>query len=266
VIRTGPLWFLMGLVWNLTLIPLLHAESSTLTIAAASDLQFALGEMAPAFEKATGSVVKLSFGSSGNFVAQITAGAPFDLFFSADDVYPKRLIETGLALPESFYRYAVGRIVLWVPKDSPIDMEREGMRALLHPAVRKIAIANPAHAPYGKAAVAAMQSAELYERVQSRLVLGENISQAAQFVQSGNAEIGLLSLSLVTSATMKERGRFWLIPAETYPSLQQAVVILHRSREGVLAQAFIDFIKGKEGKAILERYGFKIPQEGRGTP
>jgi|GEM_PF-30434 len=239
-----------------------RAESSpTLTVAAASDLQFAMAEIAPAFEKATGSIVKVSFGASGSFVAQITAGAPFDLFFSADESYPKRLIEAGLGVPESFYRYATGRLILWVPKDSPIDVEKEGMQALLHPTVRRIAIANPAHAPYGKAAVAALQYSGLYDRVQSRLVLGENISQAAQFVQSGNAEIGLLSLSHASAASLKDRGRFWLVPADAYPLLHQAVVILKRSGEASLAQSLIDFIKGKEGRAILERYGFMIPSE-----
>lgn len=241
-----------------------HAESPPiLTVAAASDLQFAMGEIAPAFEKATGKTVKLSFGASGSFVAQIAAGAPFDLFFSADESYPKRLIETGQAVPESFYRYATGRLVLWVPKDSPIDVAQEGMQALLHPTVRKIAIANPAHAPYGKAAVAALQSSGLYERVQSRLVLGENISQAAQFVQSGNAEIGFLSLSHANAAPMKDQGRFWPVPADAYPPLHQAAVILRRSREGASAQSLIDFIKGGEGKVILERYGFTIPSEGK---
>lgn len=229
-----------------------------LTVAAASDLQFAMGEIAPAFEKTTGSTVKLSFGASGNFVAQITAGAPFDLFFSADESYPKRLIESGVALPESFYRYATGRLVLWVPNASPIDLAGEGMQALLHPSIRKIAVANPAHAPYGKAAVAALQSSGLYERVQSRLVLGENISQAAQFVQSGNADIGLLSLSHANAAAMKEKGRFWLVPADAYPPLHQGVVILRRSREAALAQSLIDFIKSGEGKVILERYGFTL--------
>jgi molybdate transport system substrate-binding protein len=249
-------WFFV-LVCVITFASLSHAESPPiLTVAAASDLQFAMREIVALFEKATGSAVKVSFGASGSFVAQITAGAPFDLFFSADESYPKRLIEVGLAVPESFYRYTTGRLVLWVRKDSPIDIAREGMKALLHPTVRRIALANPAHAPYGKAAVAALQSSGLYERVQSRLVFGENISQAAQFVQSGNAEIGLLSLSHANAAAMKEKGAFWIVPDESYPPLHQAVVILRRSRERSLAQALIDFIKEGEGKVILERYGF----------
>ncbi|NKE73393.1 molybdate ABC transporter substrate-binding protein [Candidatus Manganitrophus noduliformans] len=239
------------------------SSSPTLAVAAASDLQFAMGEIASAFEKSTGSRVKVSFGASGSFVAQITAGAPFDLFFSADESYPKRLIETGLAIPESFFRYATGRLVLWVPNGSPIDVAKEEMQALLHPSVRKVAIANPAHAPYGKAAVSALQSSGLYERVQSRLVLGENISQAAQFVQSGNADIGLLSLSHASAAPMKEKGRFWLVPVDAYPPLHQAAVILRRSREAALAQSLIDFIKEGEGKAILERYGFTLSSEAK---
>ncbi len=241
--------------------PLSDAKSSTLVVAAASDLQFALREIASAFEKETGSVLKLSFGASGNFVAQIAAGAPFDLFFSADEAYPKRLVETGLAVPESLHRYGTGRLVIWAPKDSPIDVAREGMASLLHPSVRRIALANPAHAPYGKAAVAALHSAGLYDRVQPRLVFGENISQAAQFVQSGNAEIGFLSLSHANAGPMKGQGRFWQVPADAYPPLHQAVVILRRSGERALAQSLIDFVKEKEGKAILERYGFTIPSE-----
>lgn len=256
---------LLILVFVVTVVPSTNGAASapTLTVAAASDLQFAMGEIASAFEKSTGSRVKVSFGASGSFVAQITAGAPFDLFFSADESYPKRLIETGLAIPESFFRYATGRLVLWVPNASPIDVAKEEMQALLHPSIRKIAIANPAHAPYGKAAVAALQSSGLYERVQSRLVLGENISQAAQFVQSGNADIGLLSLSHANAAAMKEKGRFWLVPADAYPPLHQGVVILRRSREVALAQTLIDFIKSGEGKVILQRYGFTLSSEAK---
>lgn len=235
----------------------------TLVVAAASDLQFVMKEIAPAFEKETGSTMKVSFGASGSFVAQITAGAPFDLFFSADENYPKQLIESGLAVPDSFYRYATGRLVLWVPRDSPIDVEREGAQSLLHPSVRRIALANPVHAPYGKAAVAALKSLDLYDRLEPRLVFGENISQATQYVQSGNAEIGLLSLAHALAAPLKERGRFWLIPAEKYPPLHQGVVLLRRSEEGALARALIDFIKSEKGKAILERYGFTAAPEGK---
>lgn len=261
--RIGMVWFFV-LVCFIALASLSRAASPPiLTVAAASDLQFAMREIAALFEKESGIAVKVSFGASGSFVAQITAGAPFDLFFSADESYPKRLIEMGLAAPESFYRYATGRLVLWVPKDSPIDVAQEGMQALFHPTVRKIAIANPAHAPYGKAAVAALQSSGLYERVQSRLILGENISQTAQFVQSGNAEIGLLSLSHANAAAMKEKGRFWPLPADASPPLHQGVVMLRRSRGAPLAQALIDFIKGGEGRAILERYGFSLPSEAK---
>ncbi len=262
--RIGALWF-----WVLACIvgvapPSRAAESlPTLTVAAASDLQFALGEIASAFERAIGSAVKVSFGASGSFVAQITAGAPFDLFFSADEAIPQHLIEAGLAVPESFHRYATGRLVLWVPEGSPIDVAREGMKSLLHPSVRRIALASPIHAPYGKAAVAALQSSGFYDRLQPRLVFGENVAQAAQFVQSGNAEIGLLSLSHATAAPMKARGRFWLIPAEAAFPLHQAVVLLKRSGHPALSQSLIDFTRGEEGKAILERYGFTIPSEAK---
>ena len=175
------------------------ALAEDLTIAAASDLNFAFKELVAVFEKQTGHHVKLSLGSSGNFYSQIQNGAPFDLYFSADIRYPQKLEEAGYAVPGSVYRYAIGRIVLWVPTKSPVDVDKLGMDALLDPSIRKIAIANPKHAPYGRAAVAAMEHFKVYDRVKDRLVLGENISQAAQYVESGASDIGIIALSLYTA-------------------------------------------------------------------
>src|SRR5438445_5658373 len=156
------------------------AWAGEVSIAAASDLNFAFKEIVAGFEKKTGHTVKLSLGSSGNFFAQLSNGAPFDVFFSADIGYPKRLEQAGLAEPGTLYMYAVGRIVLWVPKGSPIDLLSLGIRALQHPAVKKIAIANPKHAPYGRAAVTAMEHYKVYDALKDKFVLGENISQTAQ--------------------------------------------------------------------------------------
>src|SRR5579859_5397834 len=163
--------------------PSSSAQQPQLNIAAASDLKFALTELASTYEKQSGAKLNLTFGSSGNFFAQIKNGAPFDLFFSADSEYPRRLDTAGLVASTSTYEYAVGRLVLWVPPGSKIDLSKSGMNALLDPTVQKIAIANPAHAPYGRAAAAALGNAGLSEKVKDKLVLGENISQAAQFVQ-----------------------------------------------------------------------------------
>jgi molybdate transport system substrate-binding protein len=231
-----------------------------ISIAAASDLNFAFKEIIAEFEKKTGHGVKLSLGSSGNFFAQISNGAPFDLFFSADIGYPKKLEEAGLTEPGTLYMYAVGRIVVWVPKGSPIDVGSLGIKALQHPSVKKIAIANPKHAPYGRAAVAAMEHYTLYEKVKDKLILGENISQTAQFVQTGGADIGIIALSLAVAPAMKETGTFWEVPLGTYPRLQQGAVALKTAKDLKTARAFLDYIKSPEGTAVFNRYGFFLPE------
>ena len=229
-----------------------------ISIAAASDLNFAFKEIIAEFEKKTGHGVKLSLGSSGNFFAQLSNGAPFDLFFSADIGYPTKLEEAGLTEPGTLYMYAVGRIVLWVPKGSPIDVESLGIKALQHSSVKKIAIANPKHAPYGRAAVAAMEHYTLYEQVKDKLILGENISQTAQFVQTGGADIGIIALSLAVAPAMKETGTFWEVPLDTYPRLEQGAVALKTAKDLKTARAFLDYIKSPEGTAVFNRYGFVL--------
>lgn len=233
-----------------------RASAQEITIAAASDLNFAFKEIVAEFEKKTGAHVKLSLGSSGNFFAQIQHGAPFDLYFSADVRYPQKLEQTGHAIQGSLYRYAVGRIVLWTPAKSSLAVETLGMEALLDPSIKKIAIANPKHAPYGRAAVEAMQQANVYDRVKDKLVLGENISQAAQFVESGAADIGIIALSLALAPPMKAAGKYWEIPADTHPALEQGAVILASAKNQQAAKAFLDFLKGPEGQDIMKRYGF----------
>lgn len=234
------------------------ASSAELTIAAASDLNVAFKDLVAEYEKKTGEHVKLSFGSSGNFYSQISNGAPFDLYFSADIRYPQKLEEAGHAVPGSLYKYAVGRIVLWVPKDSTIDVQK-GLDALMDPAVKKIAIANPKHAPYGRAAVAAMQHYKVYERVKDRMVLGENISQTAQFIESGACDIGIVALSLALAPSMKAAGKYWEIPVEWHPPLEQGAVILKHSKNKEAAKQFLEFVKGLEGQEIMRRYGFTLP-------
>jgi molybdate transport system substrate-binding protein len=225
------------------------------TVAAAADLQSVMDEIATRFVRSTSVDVKVSFGSSGNFFSQIENGAPFDLFFSADIDYPKKLEAAGLATPDSLYQYATGKIVLWVPKTSTLDISR-GLSVVADPSVKKLAIANPAHAPYGRAAQAALREAGLWDKVSSKLVFGENISQTAQFVQSGNADAGILALSLVLAPGMKNQGRCFAIPQDLYPPLQQAGVILSHSQHKELAARFMDFLKTDEIKSLLKQYGF----------
>ena len=232
-----------------------------LTVAAASDLNFAFKEITALFEKATGTHVKLSLGSSGNFFSQIQNGAPYDLYFSADIRYPQQLVESGHATASSLYTYAVGRIVLWVPNQSSINVER-GLVTLLDPHIRKIAIANPKHAPYGRAAVAAMEHAQVHDRIKDKLVLGENISQTAQFVESGAADVGIIARSLALAPLMQAAGHYWEIPADAHPPIEQGAVMLMGGKNHESAKAFLSFIQGAEGRAIMTRYGFVVPRSG----
>ena len=236
-----------------------RAAPKVLQVAAAADLKFALGEIVELYQRETPGVeVRTSFGSSGGFYAQIANGAPFDLFLSADLSYPQRLEDAGLVLPGTRFNYAIGRLVLWVSLASKLQLD-QGPRALLDPTVQWVAIANPAHAPYGKAGVAALRSLGVYEAVKERLVYGENVSQAAQFVQSGNADVGILPLSLALAPTMSREGRYWLLPADSYPRMEQGGVVLRAARWPDAARAFAGFLTGPKGRAVLERYGFGIP-------
>ena len=239
-----------------------RARGQEIAVAAAADLKFAMGELAANFEKQTGTKVNVTYGSSGNFFSQIQNGAPFDLFFSADVEYARKLESGGLAEPGTLYNYAVGRIVIWMPQGVKVDLNAQGMSALLDAAIQKIAIANPAHAPYGRAAVAAMKKAGIYEKAEPKLVYGENISQAAQFVQSGNAQAGIIALSLTISPAMKDSGKMWLIPAELHPPIEQAAVVVKSSRKKDAAKAFLEYIKGAAGKAVMDKYGFTTPPAG----
>jgi molybdate transport system substrate-binding protein len=232
-----------------------------LLLAAAADLNPALNEIAQQFQKSTGVHVKVSFGASGALTQQVQNGAPFDVFFSADMDYPRQLIAQGQADAASLYQYSLGKVVLWVPSNSPLDVEHKGMEVLLDPSVKKIAIANPQHAPYGRAAVAALKHAGLYDRLTDRLVLGENVSQAAQFAESGNAQAGFVALAHAMSPAIKTTGKFWVVPADYYPPLEQGVVIITRSQSKKEATAFLDYIKTKEASDVLRKYGFTLPHE-----
>ncbi len=246
-------WTLLAVLFASTL-----CSAQDLTVAAAADLQFVFPEIAARFQKETGHNLKLIFGSSGNFFAQIQNGAPFDLFFSADIGYPQKLEAAGLTEPGSLYPYATGRIVLWAPNSSKLDLSR-GLQGLLDPAIKKIAIANPQHAPYGRAAVAALRHEGIYDRVAEKFVLGENISQTASFVASGSADVGILALSLALAPSMKEKGVYKEIPQSDYPPIEQGAVILKTSKQKDLARQLLEYLKTPAMQELMQSYGFSVP-------
>jgi molybdate transport system substrate-binding protein len=246
------------LAWPAFLPKAAQKPCGVVTVAAASDLSEAMKEIAGNYEKATGCTVRVSTGSSGNFLSQIENGAPFDVFFSADIEYPKKLEAEGFAATGSTVLYAVGKIVLWVRRDSRLDIN-QGLAVLRDRSVRKIAIANPQHAPYGRAAEQALRAAGLYEAVKDRLVLGENISQAAQFAESGNADAGILALSLAQSPPLKSEGRYSPIPEHLYTPIQQGAVVLRAAPNARGARAFLAYVQTPAVAALLERYGFALP-------
>jgi molybdate transport system substrate-binding protein len=234
-------------------------DKRVVSVAAAADLRFALGDLVRGFEKKHPDIeIKVTDGASGNFYAQLSNRAPFDMFFSADIEYPHRLAEKGFAYKDEEVTYAIGHLVLWVPRESAIDVEKKGLDALLDARVKKIAIANPDHAPYGRAAVAALRRLGLSEKVRKQLVPGENVGQAAAYIYSGAAQIGIIPLSLALAPKYRE-GRHWRIPDDAYPPLKQGCIILKWAKDKEAAETFRDFVTGTEGKAILRRYGFSLP-------
>jgi molybdate transport system substrate-binding protein len=233
------------------------ARASEISVAAAADLKFAIADLAAQFEKQTGNKVNVTYGSSGNFFSQLQNGAPFDLFFSADMDYAQKLETAGVAEPGSLYRYAAGNLALWAPADSQLDFAA-GWKVLLDDRVQKIAIANPEHAPYGRAAVAALKKAAIYDQVKSKLVFGDNISQAAQFAQSGNAQVGIVALSLAVSPAMRD-GKRWNVSTDMHPPIDQAAVLMKNAKNKEGAHAFLDFVKTEPARATLAKYGFTFP-------
>lgn len=259
-----PRFFRVGL-WGVALFLLIACTSSpradptseavSLYIAAAADLQFAFREIGALYEKETGVRVTFVFGSSGQLAQQIENGAPYDAFASANIAYVDRLREKGLIVPETQQLYAQGRIVLATRRDSSIRLER--LEDLLQPAVRQVAIANPEHAPYGLAGKQALEARGLWEAVKPKLVYGENVSQALQFVQTGNAEAGIIALSVANAPDIT----YTLIDASLHKPLSQAMAVLKRTAHPQEAEAFLEFVNGPQGRTIMKQYGFLLPGE-----
>jgi molybdate transport system substrate-binding protein len=271
------LWISLGLVLAVVLAgcrdeakptvvgPTRAQPGRVLTVAAAADLKFALDDVVARFQRAHPEVaVKVVYGSSGSLFAQLSNRGPFDLFLSADVDYPRRLAAQGLAEAETEFPYAVGRIVVWVPAGSSLDPERTGIETVVEPAARKVAIANPKHAPYGRAAEAALKSLGVYDRVQDRLVLGENIAQTAHFIETGAADVGIIGLSLARSPAMRDKGRYWLVPVDAHPRMVQAGIIVSWTREKAAALELSRFLTGAEGRAVLQEHGFELPAPAAG--
>lgn len=229
------------------------AQAQSLTIAAASDLSFAIKELISDFKKTQPDAeISLILGSSGKFYHQILSGAPYDLYFSADVSYPEKLLASGHAVGEVSL-YAIGRIVLW---SRQIDVNTLRVEALLQEKVKKIAIANPEHAPYGARAKEFLHSNKMWEKVEPKLVYGENISQAANYALMGGADIGIIALSLAVAPTMADKGAFWLIPNEMHQSLKQGYVLLKRAEKNPLQKAFRQYLKSDGALKIFSKYGF----------
>lgn len=235
---------------------------STVSVAAASDLKFAFEEIISEFQKAHPEVViETTFGSSGNFYSQLSNKAPFDIFFSADMDYPRKLIEQGDADETTQFQYAIGHIGIWVRNDSPLDLNAPPAAVLSNPTIQKVAIANPRFAPYGRAAEAALKHLEIYDTLKDRLVLGDNIAQTAQFIDTGAADIGIIAASIAQASPLKEKGKFSLISNDSHPPLRQGGVILSWARNLTACQALRSFVISESGQAILEKYGFDRPRD-----
>ena len=251
--------FLAALLATLLLASLPAAGAASPGVAAASDLKFALDEIALRYARETGRSVRLAYGSSGNFRRQIAEGAPFELFLSADESYVLALAREG-RLEDEGTIYAAGRLVLFAPAGSPVDPDKgiAGLAQLIRAGgPGKVAIANPDHAPYGRAAREALMQAGAWKHVEARLVLGENVSQAAQFATSGNALAGLFAYSLTFSPAVSGRGRFALLPESAHSPLTQRMALVKGAGEE--ARAFYRYLQGPAARAVFSRYGFTLP-------
>jgi molybdate transport system substrate-binding protein len=248
------------LIILLSTLALSAQAAEQLLVAAASDLTHSVGELGAAFAKEVpGAQVKFTTGASGNLFAQITHGAPFDVFLSADMMYPGKLASEGAADGATLAPYAIGRLALW-SVDPRFDL-KQGMRVLNDARLTRVAIANPDIAPYGKAARAALQAHGYWDAVKDKLVMGENISQTAQFVQTGNAQLGVVSYATVLAPKMKGVGSYYLVPDTGSAPIEQGAIITRHGKGNPLAPRFMQFLQSPAARAILLRHGFTLPRD-----
>jgi len=236
-----------------------HAEK--ITIAAAADLKFAMDEIVTGFKKGhPGNEVEVIYGSSGKFYTQIQQGAPYDLYFSADIDYPRELVKNGFANSD-VKPYAFGRIVLWSAK---MDAAKMTLSSLNDPKITRIAIANPKHAPYGKRTEEALRALGLWDKLRPKLVFGDNIAHTAQFVQTGNAVVGIIALSLALNAELSKKGGYYLIPENLHAPLEQGYIITKRGANNRLAKQLADYMSSRAVRQVMTKYGFVLPGEQEG--
>lgn len=250
------LWSSLLLACALALPP--AARAAKITIAAAADLKFAMDDIVASFKKSNpGDDISVIYGSSGNFNAQIQQGAPYDLFFSADIGFPRELARNGAAA-SAVKPYAIGRIVLW---SATMDAGKMTLTSLSDAKITRIAIANPKHAPYGKRAEEALRAAGLWDKIEPKLVYGENIAQTAQYAQGGNAQVGIIALSLALNAELASKGAYALIPDTLHAPLEQGYIVTRRAAGNALAMRFADYMESKPARALMARYGFVLPTD-----
>ena len=243
-------WFLFVVV-TLAVAP---AFAEQVLVAVAANFVPPFREIAIEFERTTGHNVQVAAGSSGNFYSQIKNGAPFDVFFSADNERPKLLGEEGFGVKDSRFTYAIGRLVLWSPNADLI----KGEETLRFKQYKRLAMANPKTAPYGVAAMEAMQKLELWEGIQSQIVMGESLGQTMGFIESGNAQLGFVALSQVMDPKIKGKGSRWDVPTNLHEPIKQDVILLTKGKNNPAAKALMEFIGSPQAKAIIERYGYEL--------
>ena len=235
-------------------------KAEVIRVFAAADLQFALRELADIYmKKYPEDKIELIFGSSGKGFAQIKAGAPYHIFFSADMKYAEELYKEGYAITKP-KPYAIGRIVLWTRKDSGLAPSKFP-EVLLDPRVKRIAIANWDHAPYGKASKEALEAYGVFQKVKDKLVIGENIAQTASYIRSGAADLGFIALSLAKAPELEMVGRCWLVPEDKHKRILQGYVITKEGQKFVSARRFYEFVASKEARKVFTKYGFLLPGE-----
>lgn len=235
-------------------------KAEVIRVFAAADLQFALRELADIYmKKYPEDKIELIFGSSGKGFAQIKAGAPYHIFFSADMKYAEELYKEGYAITKP-KPYAIGRIVLWTRKDSGLDPSKFP-EVLLDPRVKRIAIANWDHAPYGKASKEALEAYGVFQKVKDKLVIGENIAQTASYIRSGAADLGFIALSLAKAPELERVGGYWLVPEDKHKRILQGYVITKEGQKFVSARRFYEFVASKEARKVFVKYGFLLPGE-----
>lgn len=246
--------------WPLTLVASLllsaAAQAGEVKVAVAANFAQAMKEIATGFERETGHKVNLTQGATGKFYAQIVNGAPFEVFLSADDEVPSRLVREGKAVSGTQFTYAIGRLALWSPDANLVD---QGGGVLKTEKFKFLSIANARVAPYGRAAVQTMQKLGVLTAVEPRVVQGESITQAHQFVSSGNAQLGFVALSQIWENGKLKPGSAWIVPEAMHDQLKQDAVLLSQAKDSVAARALLDYLKSDKAKKLIERYGYQLP-------